>query len=125
MSAEVLNNTAVTIFWTQVNLNVYVVEHYAVHYTTVGGVNGTLTFPVSASSGVVTGLQEGRQYQFSVTVALNVSGELFNGLPNFTQATTILSESHTCIKLQVAMNLTQYLLYYHHHIHLLQQNLPH
>ena len=84
MSAEVLNNTAVTIFWTPVNLSV--LEHYTVHYTTVGGVNGTLTFPVSASSGVVSGLQEGRQYQFSVTVALIVIGELFSGSPNFTQA---------------------------------------
>ena len=97
MSAEVLSNTAVTIFWTPVNLNVYVVEHYTVHYTTVGGVNGTLTFPASASSGVVSGLQEGRQYQFSVTVTLNVSGELFSGLPDFTQATTMLSESHTSV----------------------------
>ena len=95
MSAEVLNNTAVTIFWTPVNLSV--VEHYTVHYITEGWLNGTVTFPVSASSGVVSGLQEGRQYQFSVTVALNVSGELLSGLPNFTQATTILSESRTCM----------------------------
>ena len=96
MSAEVLNNTAVTIFWTQVNLSV--VEHYTVHYTTNGWINiTTLTFPASAFSGVVSGLQEGRQYQFSVTVTLNVNGELLSGLPNFTQATTILSESHTCI----------------------------
>ena len=97
MSAKVLNNTAVTIFWTPVNLSV--VEQYTVHYITVGGVNGTITFSASASSGVVSGLQEGRQYQFGVTVTLNVSGELFSGLPNFTQATTILSESHTCIKI--------------------------
>ena len=104
MSAEVLNNTAVTIFWTPVNLSV--VEHYTVHYTTVGGVNGTLTFPASASSGVVSGLQEGRQYQFSVTVTLNVSGELFSGLPNFTKATNILSKSQTrlVLNLQVAIN---------------------
>ena len=99
MSAEVLNNTAVTIFWTQVNLSV--VDHYTVHYTTVGGVNGTLTFPASASSGVVSGLQEGRQYQFSVTVTLIVSGELFSGLPNFTQATIILSEPHTCTCIKI------------------------
>ena len=95
MSAEVLNNTAVTIFWTPVNLSV--VEHYTVHYITEAWINGTLTFPASASSGVVSGLQEGRQYYFSVTVTLNVSGVLFSGLPDFTQATTILCESHTCI----------------------------
>ena len=87
---------AVRVSWTQVNLSV--VDHYTVHFTTVGGVNGTLTFPASASSGVVSGLQEGCQYQFSVTVALNVNGELFSGLPDFTQATIILSESHTCMK---------------------------
>ena len=55
------------------------VDHYTVHYTTVGGVNGTLTFPVSASSGVVSGLQEGRQYQFSVNVALKINETLFIG----------------------------------------------
>ena len=103
VSAEVLNNTAVTIFWTPVNL--IVVEYYTVYYTTVGGVNGTLTFPVSASSGVVSGLQEGHQYNFSVTVTLNVSGELFSGLPNFTQATTILSESLACIDRHVNYKL--------------------
>ena len=68
---------AVRVSWTQVNLSV--VDHYAVHYTTVGGVNGTLTFSVSASSGVVSGLQEGRQYQFSVTVALKINETLFIG----------------------------------------------
>ena len=94
MSAKVLNNTAVTVSWALVNLSV--VDHYTVHYTTVGEVNGTLTFPASASSGVVSGLQEGRQYQFSVTVTLNVGGELFSGLPDFTQATIILSESLAC-----------------------------
>ena len=68
---------AVRVSWTQVNLSV--VDHYTVHYTTVGGVNGTLTFPASASSGVVSGLQEGRQYQFSVTVALKINEKLFIG----------------------------------------------
>ena len=68
---------AVRVSWTQVNLSV--VDHYTVHYTTVGGVNGTFTFPASASSGVVSGLQEGRQYQFSVTVALKIVEKLFIG----------------------------------------------
>ena len=78
------------ISWTPVNLPV--VDHYTVHYTTVGGVNGTILFSVSASSGVVSGLQEGQQYQFSVTVTLNVTGKLFTGSPDYTQS-TILCEN--------------------------------
>ena len=65
------------------------VDHYTVHYTTVGGVNGTLTFPASASSGVVSGLQEGRQYQFSVTVALKFNGDLFSGTQRSMEITNI------------------------------------
>ena len=68
--------------WTPVNLTV--VYHYIVHYTTVGGVNGTVTFPDTVSSGVVSGLQGGQQYQFSVTVTLNISGELYTGSPDYT-----------------------------------------
>ena len=90
----------VMVSWTPVNLSV--VDHYTVHYTTVGGVNGTLTFPASASSGVVSGLQEGQQYQFSVTVTLNVNGELFSGSQrsieltkiNVCNAVTPLTETH-------------------------------
>ena len=76
---------AVRVSWTPVNLTM--VDHYAVHYTTVSGVNGTIAFSASAFSGVVSGLQEGQQYQFSVTVTLNVNGELFTGLPNYKQST--------------------------------------
>ena len=87
MLVVALNSTAVNVSWTPVDLPV--VDHYTVHYTTVGGVNGTITFPTSASSGVVPGLQEGQQYQFSVSVTLNVTGELFSSLPDYT---TILCE---------------------------------
>ena len=68
--------------WTPVNLTV--VYHYTVHYTTVDGVNGMVTFPYTVSSGVVSGLQGGQQYQFSVTVTLNVSGELYTDPPDYT-----------------------------------------
>ena len=84
MSAVALNSTAVRVSWTPVDLPV--VDQYIVHYTTVGGVNGTITFPASDSSGVVSGLQEGQQYQFSVTVTLDVNGEIFQGFPDFTQS---------------------------------------
>ena len=68
--------------WTPVNLTV--VYHYTVHYTTVGGVNGTVTFPDTVSSGVVSGLQGRQQYQFSVTVTFNISGELVTVSPDYT-----------------------------------------
>ena len=82
-----LCSTSVRVSWTPVNLPV--VDHYTVHYTTVGGVNGTITFPASASSAVVSGLQEGQQYQFSVTVTLNINGKLFRGSPDYTQSTIL------------------------------------
>ena len=77
MSVVPLSSTSVRVSWTPVNLTV--VDHYTVHYTTVGGVSSTVTFPATSSSGVVSGLQGGQEYQFSVTVTLNVSGELYPG----------------------------------------------
>ena len=70
-------------------MNLSVVDHYTVHYSLVGGSSrrrrqtnsGTAVFPASASSGVVSGLQEGQQYQFSVSVSLFVSGQTFNSTP--------------------------------------------
>ena len=77
-----LNSTSVRVSWTPVNLTV--VDHYTVHYTTVGGVSGIVSFPATSSSGVVSGLQGGQEYWFSVTVTLNVSGELFTGSSDYT-----------------------------------------
>ena len=82
LSATPLNSTSVRVSWTPVNLTV--VYLYTVHYTTVGGVSSTVTFPNTVSSGVVSGLQGGQQYQFSVTVTLNISGELFTDPPDYT-----------------------------------------
>ena len=82
ISATPLNSTSVRVSWTPVNLTV--VYHYTVHYTTVGGVSGTVTFPNTVSSGVVSGLQGGQQYQFSVTVTLNISGEFYTDPPDYT-----------------------------------------
>ena len=77
-----LNSTSVNVSWTPVNLTV--VHHYTVHYTTVGGASSTVSFPATSSSGVVSGLQGGETYLFSVTVTLNISGELFTGSSNYT-----------------------------------------
>ena len=84
VSVDALSSTSVRVSWTPVNLTV--VDHYTVHYTTVGGVNGTVLFPATSSSGVVSGLQGGETYWFSVTVTLNVSGGLFNGSSNYTSS---------------------------------------
>ena len=67
--------------WTPLNLTV--VDHYTVHYSIVNGSvhNGSVHFPATVSSGVVSGLQEGQWYQFSVSVTLNVSGQSFTGIP--------------------------------------------
>ena len=82
VSVDVLNSTSVRVSWTPVNLTV--VHHYTVHYTTVGGVNSTATFSATSSSGVVSGLQGGEVYWFSVTVTLIVNGRLFTGSSNYT-----------------------------------------
>ena len=83
MSATPLNSsTSVMVSWTPINLTV--VHHYTVHYTTMGGVSGTVNFPDTVSSGVVSGLQGGLQYQFSVTITVNISGELYSGSPDYT-----------------------------------------
>ena len=76
------SSTSVMVSWTPVNLTV--MYHYTVNYTTVGEVSGTVIFPDTVSSGVVLGLQGGQQYQFSVTVTLNISGELYTGSPDYT-----------------------------------------
>ena len=82
MSATPINSTSVRVSWTPVNLTV--VYLYTVHYTTVGGVSGIVTFPDTVSSGVVSGLRGGQQYQFSVTVTLNISGKLYTDPPEYT-----------------------------------------
>ena len=82
VSGTPLNSTSVMVSWTPVNLAV--MYYYTVNYTIMGVVNGTITFPSTVSSGVVSGLQGGQQYQFSVTVTLNISGELYTGSHNNT-----------------------------------------
>ena len=86
--------------WTP--LNESVVDHYTVHFSRVNGgsgrrrrqvVSGTVAFPASASSGVVSGLQEGQQYQFSVSVSLLIGGQTFNAVPGtpLTATTSVYS----------------------------------
>ena len=74
--------------WTP--LNPPVVDHYTVHYSIVNGGSGrrrrqsnsgSVTFPASVSSGVVSGLLEEEQYQFHVTVTLSVGGVLHMSVP--------------------------------------------
>ena len=77
VSANPINCSAVRVSWTP--LNIPMVDHYTVHYTNIACSNMlSVTFPASASSGVVSGLQEGQQYQFSVSVSLLIGGQTFN-----------------------------------------------
>ena len=82
-----MNSSSVRVTWT--SLNEPVVDHYTVHYTRVGSGrmknqvdSGTASFvPASVSSGVVSGLQEGQQYQFSVSVSISVNGQTYTSTP--------------------------------------------
>ena len=88
--------------WTP--LNESVVDYYTVHYSRVNGgsgrrrqvVSGTVTFPASASSGLVSGLQEGQQYRFSVSVSLTVSGQIFNSVPGAPTTAVIRPGGYVC-----------------------------
>lgn len=103
VSVSPLNSTAVNVSWTPINLTV--VDHYTVHYVAVGGGSErrrrrklhdleSVSFHATASSGVVPGLMGGLQYQFSITVTLNVSGELFNGALNFSESSIVRELQH-------------------------------
>ena len=83
-SVDSVSSTAVRVTWTP--LYKLVVDYYfTVHYSRLNGSDiassGTVTFPASASSGVVSGLQEGQQYQFSVSVSLLIDGQTYNSTP--------------------------------------------
>ena len=91
VSAVYINSTSVRVTWTPLDLEV--VDHYTVHYSSI--VNGrrlndsgSVTFPASVSSGVVSGLLGGQQYQFSVSVTLSVGGHTYTGVPGTPQITT-------------------------------------
>ena len=85
VSVDPVNSTAVSVTWISTSLSGSVVDHYTVHYSRLNGsgivISGTVTFPVSASSGVVSGLQEGQQYQFSVSVSLLINGQTYTSTP--------------------------------------------
>ena len=85
VSVDPVNSIAVTVTWIGTSLNGSVVDHYTVHYSSLNGSGiahtKTVTFPASASSGVVSGLQEGQQYQFSVSVSISVNEQIFNSTP--------------------------------------------
>ena len=102
VSVVSLSSTSVMVSWTPVNLTV--VHHYTVHYTTVGGVNGTVLFPATSLSSVVPGLQGGETYWFSVSVTLNVSGGLFSRSSNDT-----LPPAVTC-KLPIVTSMMSFIL---------------
>ena len=93
-----VNRTAVRVIWTP--LNELVVEYYTVHYNSLERADNvsSRTFPVSASSGVVSGLQEGQWYQFSVSATLINDGQMYNSTPG--ELKHVMTGRHvTCIML--------------------------
>ena len=104
VSVDPVNSTAVTVTWISTSLNGSVVYHYTVHYSRLNGSgivsSGTVTFPASASSGVVSGLQEGQQYQFSVSVSLLIDGQTYTSTPGEPFNATIYGLSILSLYLQ-------------------------
>ena len=86
VSAVPVNSTSVWVSWSPINLTV--VDHYTVHYVYATVSNGSweVMFPGNTTSGVVSGLQGGQQYLFSVTVTLNVKGQSYSREVNFSNS---------------------------------------
>ena len=107
VSVDPVNSTAVSVTWISTSLNGSVVDHYTVHYSRLNGSDiissETVTFPASASSGVVSGLQEGQQYQFSVSVSFTVNGLTYNSTPGEPFNSTIYGVFIFSLYLQITM----------------------
>ena len=77
VSPVAVSSSSVRVFWSPV------VDHYTAHNGRVGsGIqfdSGTASFPACSSSGVMSGLQEGQQYQFSVNATLLIDGQTYTG----------------------------------------------
>ena len=91
VSALSINSTSVRVTWTPLNLPV--VDYYTVNYSSTVSRrrqidSGSATFPASVSYGVVSGLLEGQQYQFSVSVTLSVCGHTYTGVSGTPQIVT-------------------------------------
>ena len=83
MRVTPLNNTAVIVMWSPVNLPI-AVYNYTIHYTALNvrkreSDSGTVVVMAGSSSGVVGGLMTDEQYQFSVSVTVSGSGRTYTG----------------------------------------------
>ena len=94
-------------------MNIPAVDSYTVHYNIMNGgsgrrrrqaESGTAIFPASASSGVVSGLQEEQQYQFSVSLSFTVRGQTFNSTPG-TPMSAMTSKINSVEIIYVCINL--------------------
>ena len=92
-----LNNTAVIVMWSPVNLPI-AVYNYTIHYSTVTMIrrqsdSGTVVVMAGSSSGVVGGLMTGEQYQFSVSITVSGNGRTYTGaLSNPSNSIAVISE---------------------------------
>ena len=80
---DIINSTAVIASWTPVD-SPYL-DHYTVYYYPDPDQNGRrkrqssqqkAVFSVENSFGVIGGLEEGKEYLFSLAVAFNINGQL-------------------------------------------------
>ena len=85
-STERINSTAVRANWSEV-VSDYL-YHYTVYYYPNPAQNSrrkrqnnerNATFPAGSSSGVIGGLDEDKNYLFSLAVTFNINGQIFEG----------------------------------------------
>lgn len=83
-----LNDTMLVVTWNPID-SPYL-DHYTVYYkpeikqnakkkSQVCDEEQEVAFPATSSSGVILGLHEGDNYQFTITVTYNISGDLYEG----------------------------------------------
>ena len=111
MNVEVLNATAVRLFWSPINLSV--VHHYTIYYTLLRrgrqSESGTVNITAGSSSGVVGGLMTGEQYQFSVSVTVSGGGQYYTGpVSDPTDPVTVAGEcaEHSPIEFYVSLTFS-------------------
>lgn len=77
---HVLSPTSVNVSWIPLNsgdVAIYMVDYFLKQQPV--GVAGRAGFPGSSSWGIVTGLQDGQEYEFQVTAAVQINGVLMEG----------------------------------------------
>ena len=83
VEVDIIDETIVKVQWKAVSFSE--VSHYTVYYSLVSGVSKRhrrrlfKEFPNNSTMGYITDLLPTADYQFQVTVTLNITGNLFEG----------------------------------------------